>query len=128
MNDRSLIELAIVFNESLNLVVGLFFDLNALSLVVKFLRFFFDDDLSASSSSSEQNFEVPFSGKRDLVCIFIEVAEIEVGGEGLEDLGNASFEFLEGLGVGGLEDVDLLVVANLEQHEVIIMEMKNWWL
>ena len=128
MNDRSLIELAIVFNESLNLVVGLFFDLNALSLVIKFLRFFFDDDLSASSSSSEQNFEVPFSGKRDLVCIFIEVAEIEVGGEGLEDLGNASLEFLEGLGVGGLEDVDLLVVANLEQHEVIIMEMKNWWL
>jgi hypothetical protein len=101
----------------LDFIVLLFFDLNALSLVVEFFRFFLDDDLSTLSSSGEQNVEVSLSSKSDLVSILIEVAKIEVSGEGLENFGNASLELLESLGVGRFEDVDLLVEANLEQHQ-----------
>lgn len=94
VDNRSFIELAIVFNECLDLVVCFWFYLDALSLVIKLFRFLLDDDFNTSGGSAEQNVEIGFSSKGDLICILIKVAKIEMGGIGFEDFRDASLQFL----------------------------------
>lgn len=91
-------------------------EFEALSLVIEILTLLPDQYFGTLGASAEEDGEVGFGGECDFIGILIEVGEVEVDGVQFEDLGDEGLEFLEGAGVGGLEDVYFLVAADFEKH------------
>jgi len=97
-------------------------DLYLLSLVIEFVRFFFNDNFNVSNVCTEKDVEVSLWCKCDLISIFIKVAEIKFRWERLKDLRNTCLEFLKSFNVGGFQYMYLFVETNFEKHKVIIIK------
>lgn len=108
-------DFSLFFKDGLNRF-GFFLDLYLLSFVVKVFVLFSDNDFGSLGAGAQENGVVGFVGEGDLVAVLIEIGEVEVVGVKLEDLGDEALEFLEGLGVGGLQDMDFLIKGNFEKH------------
>ena len=97
---------------------GFFFKLNLLSLVIEIFTFFPDNDFCTLRVASNENSEISFGGKRDLISIFVEIGEVKASRMLLKYLRNKCFEFLEGSSVGRLEDMDFFIVCDFEKHGI----------
>ena len=116
-NFRCFIHLKIFLKERLDFF-GFFFKLNLLSLVIEIFTLLPYNDFCTLRVASNEDSEISFSGKRDLISIFIEICEVKVSRMLFEDLRNKCFEFLESSSVGRFEDVNFFIVCDFEKHGI----------
>lgn len=96
--------------------LALLFNVNLLGGVIEVLSFLPDYYFCAFCLSAQKNAEVSLAGEGNFVCIFIKISKVEVFGEYFEDLWDEGAQLGESLGVGGLQDMNFLVVGDFKKH------------